>query len=111
MKQATFEVSLARHRQLAPDVRAVFVFRYFNRSRINKVRKAARAAERVQAAGNYAGSIDEFAKILRVALVTWRNVVDVDGAPVPYDPDRIEDVCTIDDLQEFISIARQELNI
>lgn len=41
-------------------------------------------------------------KIIRVRLTGWRNMIGLDGVEIAYDPDKLADILTVDELFELL---------
>ena len=106
---ATFEVVLSQHQDLPADQRPTLIFRMLRRAHAKQMlRLMAEAQERENDADErwMNSFFDRLEDVVRGLLVGWRNQTGLDGQPLGYDPDRLDEVIDESDLGELIAVMR-----
>jgi len=74
-----------------PEPRPRFLFRYVS-ARV--WRQIIEITDRLEIAGSGPPALDLVLAGIRMTLVSWENLTDAAGLPIPWDPDRLEDILT-----------------
>jgi len=102
----TFEVLVASEEGTPDATRSRFTFRYLSAREFRKVNALAGEYEALKALSSDQ-VLDRLTAALRVNLVGW-CVREVDTESVPFDLEKLEDICTVSELWELFDAARRQ---
>lgn len=114
--KATFDVVLKTDEDKPAESRPTFTVRHLSSreqrdaSRIDQAAREIEAATQpgaalgdVQAAADT--MVEKLLALLRLAVIGWRNLTDRQGKPIPFDPARIDEVLTPNEIWELYYAA------
>jgi hypothetical protein len=78
--------------------RPTFLFHYLTRAEVRRVDAWRKEGEGAAEVEQIEAMLD---KIIRLGLAGWRNVRDRDGNEIPYSPDSLDDVLTLQEKMEL----------
>lgn len=70
--------------------------------------RVAQVQEELPESKNMARVMDLVFNAARIGLVGWENITGLDGKPIEFDPDKLEDVLTLVEAQELVVALESE---
>lgn len=95
---ATFRITLATDADKPDGQRPAFVFRYMTNREWSRVEELFAEADKASTTREYVDRVNE---ALRIGLVGWEHMVDLDGQEIPYANEDMDRVTTAVDSNEL----------
>jgi len=99
---ATYEIVLSTDEHLSNDKQPVFVFRYLS---IIEWEEIARLNDKFEGAKDASEMIDLAFQVIKKTLCNWRNMKTTTGEQIPYDPEKLKSMVTLQEATELMLAA------
>ena len=99
---ATYELVLSTDAHLPEDKRPIFVFRYLN---IIEWEEIAVLNDKFESSLNTGEMINLAFEVIEKTLCDWRNMKTVSGKVIPYNPEKLKSMVTLQEATELMQAA------
>lgn len=99
---AIYEVVLSTDKHLPKDKQPVFVFRYLS---VMEWQEIAKLNDKFEGTTNADEMIDLAFQVIKKTLRSWRNMTTAKGRKIPYDPEKLKTMVTLQEATELMMAA------
>ena len=102
---ATYEFVLSTDSHLPKDKQPIFIFRYLS---VLEWGEIAKLNDRFEKAKDAAEMMDLAAKVILKTLSGWRNMIAPSGKEIPYEPEKLKSMVTLQEITELMAAAVEQ---
>ncbi len=99
---ATYELVLSTDAHLPKDKQPMFIFRYLN---IIEWEEIAVLNDKFESSVNTREMINSAFQVIKKTLCDWRNMKTVSGEEIPYNPEKLKSMVTLQETTELMQAA------
>jgi hypothetical protein len=103
---ATYKIVLSTDSDKPESKQPYFSFRYLNG---REWLKLARLSDEFETSNKGDNTLQLVFKAIRISLIGWGNMIDIDGQEIPYDPAKLEDILIPSEAAELMQAAVAQL--